>query len=266
MGARKLRGAPMMSVQSDSALAFAERTLDQLELSAVLFRRFLGVEPAEVLELTALGNGAPRVCYARGEAEMVAAMRAGDALRAHGVYVVANRLSDEYTVRRPCGRWGAASKRAADAHVAERRCVYFDLDAPRAPGTSATDAEKQPVYDAADAVEAWLAKRLGRACLGRGDSGNGLSVFIALQATPVSELATAKLKVLLQQVAAGFNKPGAVTVDTRVANPARLVPAFGTLKRKGPGSEGRPHRRTAFICRGTVERIPLKELIGVVGS
>lgn len=258
-----MSAAASSDVQSDGALAFAERTLDQLELSAVLFRRFLGVEPAEVLELTALGNGAPRVCYARGEAEMVAAMRAGDALRAHGVYVVANALTERFTNHRARAHWAPASKRAADLHVAARRCVYIDLDSVRAPGTSATDAEKRPVYDAADAVEAWLANRLGPACLGRGDSGNGLSLFIALEPTPVSELATAKLKELLGQVAAGFDRPGAVTVDTRVANAARLVPAFGTLKRKGICSAERPHRRTAFICRATVQRIPLKELIGV---
>ena len=45
-------------------------------------------------------------------------------------------------------------------------------------------------------------------------------------------------------------------IDRTVTDAKRLVPAFGTTKRKGaPGLEDRPHRQTAFLCAESIARV-----------
>jgi hypothetical protein len=61
------------------------------------------------------------------------------------------------------------------------------------------------------------------------------------------------------------NARNGIDVDTSVTDAKRLVPAFGTTKRKGAeGNPERPHRRTAFVCAPEVSRLSLAELEDLV--
>ncbi|MFZ8528425.1 hypothetical protein ACO1NJ_13970, partial [Staphylococcus aureus] len=68
------------------------------------------------------------------------------------------------------------------------------------------------------------------------------------------------LKELLAALHARF-ATSSVKIDCAVSDAKRLMPAFGTHKRKGvAGDPERPHRRTAFVCNDEVSRVPVSAL------
>ena len=96
--------------------------------------------------------------------------------------------------------------------------------------------------------------------MGRGDSGNGLSVFVALEPAVPTKDSTERIAKFLRALNARFGTDR-VKIDSTVGNPARLVPAFGTMKRKGQNTAARPWRQTYFACRAQVRRVPLEALV-----
>lgn len=248
--------APCTDVDDDDAL-------DELEVNARVFARFLEIADGEVTELTALpsGRGVPWVAHAHGTGELVRLVRDGEELTGtSGVYVVANVVHPGIGARYIPGRWHRGdSLRANDGEITQRRVVYVDLDSIRPRGISATDEEKRPVYDVADEIETFLETAIPQSAIGRGDSGNGLAIFIALEPTPVNTDTNKKIERFLKAMQAKF-QTDRVQIDTSVFNPARLVPMFGSTKRKGIHTKERPHRRTYFTCRGRVVRVPLEVL------
>jgi hypothetical protein len=145
--------------------------------------------------------------------------------------------------------------------VAQLRSVYIDFDAVRPRDISSTDAEKAAAKAIATAAKLQLTEYLGTEdCFGLGDSGNGYSLFIAIEPITPSKETTASVQRFLKAVATKFDG-GGVKVDPSVCNPARLCPAYGTLKRKGVNCEERPHRMTSFRCSENVTRIPLEGLL-----
>lgn len=238
------------------------REVDELELAALNWRRFAGVGPSELVELVAIGANGIRVAYAKGENEYLRLLRDAERLPGvAGVYQVANQLGNR--VRQLCrtGHWVTTARRASDAWVSERRVLPIDLDSMRPQGQSATDAEKASCYEAADKIETVLRRFVDPWAIGRGDSGNGIWLFIALQQVRCSKADDAQIAKLLKDLQTSFSSKHC-KVDTAVSNASRLVPAFGTLKRKGQQSNERPHRRTTFSCFGEVRRVRLVELFG----
>jgi hypothetical protein len=239
----------------------------EIELGATMFRRFLDVEQGEPVELVALPQqrGGLRVAYPRTLEETVRLMREGERLPgASGVYIVPNKIDPIIAERYPAGQWSVTTKergRAKAENVTARRALYVDLDAVRPDKAwSATDEEKRPCYDVADRVQEFLERAVGDLSpIGRGDSGNGLAIFVALQPTPVTEATTGRLSRLLEHLARKFNTKH-VDIDVKVFDPPRLCPAFGSLKTKRSNAE-RPNRRTYFSCRGWVRRVPLEALV-----
>ena len=77
---------------------------------------------------------------------------------------------------------------------------------------------------------------------------------------------TATVKGILSALSIAFAAPGA-EIDRTVTDAKRLVPAFGTTKRKGaPGVDDRPHRQTAFLCSESVARVRPADLEGVLAG
>jgi hypothetical protein len=233
-----------------------------LEVCAALFRRFMLVSPDDTVELTLFDSRKKvSVAYARSEADQVRLMREADARAdVSGVYTVFNRIHDGLYARIGDGRWVPFASRASDNDVTAVVAVYLDFDCVRPRDISSTDDEKRAAYDASFECEQFLSTAFGTDwCLGRGDSGNGYSLFVALDPIAPSDDTRKRIEKFLKAMASKFNTPR-VKVDSSVCNPARLCPAFGTRKRKGVDCESRPHRGTHFCCRGSVVRLPIEAL------
>jgi len=233
-----------------------------LDVTVALFRRFMLVVPDATVELTAFDSRKKvHVAYARSEADQVRLSREADARGdISGVYTVFNHVHDGLYARIGENRWVPFASRASDNDVTRIVAVYLDFDAQRPRDISSTDPEKRAAYDASLACEQFLAKELGGDdCIGRGDSGNGYSLFIALQPTVPAPDTRAKTDRFLKAMAKKFGTDRC-KVDTAVSNPARLCPAFGTRKRKGIDCKDRPHRGTYFSCRSEVRRVSIEAL------
>jgi hypothetical protein len=176
------------------------------------------------------------------------------------VYTCYNELHEGLHARHGEGRWLQGISRASDNDVTRIRAVYLDFDAERPRNISSSDREKRAAYEASFACERYLSSALGDDLpLGRGDSGNGYSLFIAIDPIPTSPDTRRRVELLLKAISLKFSVPG-VKVDTSVGNPARLCPAFGTQKKKGVDTPDRPHRPTYFSCRHIVRRVALEVL------
>jgi len=236
--------------------------------------RFLNPAPGERIELVLFGkHGGPSlVAFA---SSLKSAIRLADEQShnhfATGIYCVPNVVSTAFTSRRAADRWlTPKGNLATDADIAFRRVIYFDVDSVRPKDTNATDEEKRCARELACVVERslyrWVdSEGLDTGCIGGGSSGNGSSLFLAIEPVASTPRVTAAIAELLKHFGQQYQGHGAA-LDTCVSNPNRLVPLFGTMKRKGPDTEERPHRLTGFACRldpktGTVPRIPIEAVL-----
>ncbi|HET7543826.1 MAG TPA: hypothetical protein VFK05_28335 [Polyangiaceae bacterium] len=152
--------------------------------------------------------------------------------------------------------------RVGDNDIALRRAVYIDIDPIRPKGIGATEDEKRAAHDVCRRVEDLLLTVLrDESVLGRGDSGNGYFILIAVEPARISTESTARIRELLKRLAAAYDTDQ-VKIDTSVGNVARLMPAVGTWKRKGENTPERPHRQTSFSCGGSVRRVSLESVVG----
>jgi putative DNA primase/helicase len=230
--------------------------------------RWLGLvtAPGQVVELRALNVAMPggaRLTWSGFFADDLDTLadRALDlTAEADGVYVTLNPLDPSLLARR-YHRVEPARDTAADADVLRRRWLLVDADPVRKAGISATDAEKRAAWATAGAAFAWLA--------GRGwpdpvvaDSGNGYHLLYPLD-LPRDD--GGLVKRVLEALAARLDGP-AVRIDTKVANPGRIVKLYGTLARKGDPVRERPHRWTGVLAApqaiGVVTREQLEAVAG----
>ncbi len=236
----------------------------ELAVDIIAWRRFLDVGPNEPIELCALSpRGYPWVAYPTSLAAHLALAQRGTTIltNAIGVFTTVNSILPDITARYHSNRWCRADNgRVADSEILSRRAVYIDVDAERPRGISATCLEKQAALDVGAEVEERLVSALGRNCIARGDSGNGRSLFIAIEPRPVCDEDTARLKRFMEVLSRRYSRPG-VILDTTVFNAARLVPCFGTRKTKGANTLERPHRRTCLHVPARVERVPLGSFV-----
>jgi len=235
---------------------------NELEMSTVLIRYFLGITPDEFIELTALVDGKPRVWQCRTLEQHLEGLRLAHSLRGFsGAYMLVNGpVNPDLSARYEQCRWVWGRLRATDKDICERRGVYIDVDPIRVSGISATNGEHECARDVAWSVRDWLSPRLGQSCLGLGCSGNGFFVLIALEPTSSPSDSSPKIQRFLALLAKKFGTDR-VSIDTTVFNPARLMSCPGTWKRKGISTPDRPHRMTTFTCHASsVDRIALEAL------
>jgi hypothetical protein len=248
-----------------TAAAEIDRGLDHPEIAVSQWRRFFGFADTDPCELVVLlpGKRAPWVAYATNADQCVRLMREGEKIRGGtGVYMVPNEIHPAIVARYPANTWTPAdSGRVNDGEIVAVRCIYIDCDAERPKNISSTDTEKAAAYTLARAGEAFLVERLGDDWpLAFADSGNGYSVFLALAPFKPTKETSTKIERFLKALAARFDDVPGAKVDASVFNPARLCPAFGTVKTKGTDTPERPHRLTTFCCRPDVRRIPIEDL------
>jgi hypothetical protein len=237
------------------------------------FLRFLGHEDGDVIELQTLGvpnKYAPsnHFTHVRSVEKAIDALEYADERAPVGSYVLFNAVDPAVATRAASGRWHQAKRgeSTTDRDVRARRAVYIDVDAERTSGTSATDEELGHAVAKAADILVWLEERVPSAAIGAGHSGNGVSLFLALDDLPERPELALLVKALLAGLEHRFSDARA-KVDRSVSDAKRLCPAFGTTKRKGAaGIAERPHRRTAFVCADEVERLDEAAFAALVQS
>lgn len=179
---------------------------------------------------------------------------------ATAIYMMPNGLTPDLRAARTPGKWerGEAVK---DADITQRRVLCVDLDPRRRSGISSTNEEMYASAAVACSVHERLSAMLGAECLGYGHSGNGRHVLIGIANVPESvEMHDACVRILAALDV--LHSTDAVKVDQVLANAARILPAYGTTKRKGNSIEERPHRVSAFVGPSPEEqrRLTLEEI------
>lgn len=245
-----------------------------LEANLSRFLRFRGnAYPLELqaLDVTEGRYTSERYAHARTEEEAVTLAHAADeAGAAQGLYILVNDIDPAIATRAEPGRWHdmKKGKSTVDSEIRRRWALFVDVDWNRAKGTSTTETELAAALDRAmNHVAPILASVIGWEPIGVGHSGNGGSVFVALDGIPETPELAETIKTILacldvvcsdtevRRAPSGTRPPG-VHVDKSVSEAKRLCPCFGTVKRKGAaGVPERPHRRTAFVCAEHVRRL-----------
>jgi len=179
-----------------------------------------------------------------------------------GVYLIANPILSGVATRAAPGQWHDARKgeSTSDAEIARRSVLFIDVDARRPKGTSATDEEVAHTARVARSIYDQIATILGNdQPLALGASGNGRADLLALDHLDVAE-AGRRHQAILVALAAKYTDEH-VEIDRVVHDAKRLIPCWGTTKRKGaPGIPERPHRRSALICSDEVPRVSMADL------
>jgi len=248
---------------------------DDLETNFRRQLRFIGRAEGEWVEMRAIGvraqpNGG-RTTFDKKSAVVLTAYTddddvavqllkdADDSFDAVGLYVLPAAFDSAVLARgdRHCWRSGDTTK---DDDVTMTRCAYWDFDAERPGGgkVSATVRELQTAMRRAGAAYHLLAQVLCDSWpVALIMSGNGAQVHVRADLPPGTDL-VAKFVAL----GAALFDDNDVHVDPSMKNAARLVPACGSVKRKGSNApdipEPRVWRRTFIVCDDQVE--PLSEV------
>ncbi len=140
----------------------------------------------------------------------------------------------------------------------EKRCwLPIDIDSKAKGGQSATDEEIARTADVARKICEFLSSE-GWPAPFSGFSGNGNWLVYRID-LPNDQAAAMLVTAVLRALAYLFNE-GDVQVDPAVANAARIIPAFGTLKMKGEDTPERPHRYSEVLSNGAKEIVTRAQL------
>lgn len=263
--AAEVQGMPGAPLEQRLGIAQAEGLADNIRRQL----RFLG-QP-DVVELQALKvrrNASDsfersRAAHARGIDETIKLCEAADNWHANGIYLLTGTIKPGVETRHSApGSWFDVPKGGGttDGDVQARLILPIDFDAKRSAGTSATDEEMQRSVTVALAAWKFLTGALGgEQSLAYLHSGNGRQIHIALDNLPPEETKP-RIAGVLAGLGSIFNTEH-VVVDETLTDAKRILPACGTLKKKGaPNLPERPHRRTAIVTPPEVNRISYEEL------
>jgi hypothetical protein len=253
-----------------------ERRLTELQsfgLADNLRRQLTFLGPhGSVLEIQTLGHRRfatdnfpkTRAAHATSGEEVVRLCVESDEWLAQGTYLLLAHLKEGVETRHCSpGQWFDIPKAGGttDSDVESRLVLAIDFDVMRPTGTSATDDELKKAIQAA--LQAWqyLTGAFGtNACMAYVHSGNGRQIHLALDSLPNDE----KHKILMAGLLVGLDtllSTSHVKIDRKLFDAKRILPACGTVKKKGSaGVESRPHRRTAIVTPDVVQRLSYEHL------
>lgn len=170
-------------------------------------------------------------------------------VHSRGVYVVMNPF-DPSKIR------GSA---VDDQAVTVRRWLLIDVDPARPVDTNSSREELERATSTAFAIEAFLSES-GFPVPVRALSGNGAHLLYRVD-LPNDSDSLALVNGVLKYLSSEYSVAEKVSVDTTVGNAARITKLYGTLTRKGPSTEGRPHRMSKITRRPDVlEVVPVEAM------
>lgn len=163
---------------------------------------------------------------------------------AKGIYFTPNPVDPRLLARAEnrLRRMGKGDSSTTDGDIVRRRWLLVDADPKRPSGISATEAEH------AAAIE--KVRRIADTLAGQGwprpilaDSGNGAHALFSID-LPRDD--GGLVQRCLEALAAEFDDD-AVTIDTKVFNPARIWKLYGSRACKGDSTADRPHRMARIL-------------------
>lgn len=204
-----------------------------------------------------------RAIHVATSEQAVEACREADQWVLHGIYILPNVLNSGTETRHSApGAWYDLPKGATtDSDIACRLILAIDFDAQRPSGTSASDTELERSIHVALKAWKYLECAFGDAnAMAYLHSGNGRQIHLALDRLPNDDECKRFASAVLIGMASLFDTPE-VKVDKKLFDAKRILPACGTLKKKGAaGISDRPHRRTAIVTPDVVRRLRLDDL------
>lgn len=264
---------PTFSSETPDILEKLDRAVARgLEANARHLLEFLGEGTTELQILGYPDKYAPnRFAHPTSIDDAVRLLKLADGAGPTGCYVIANSPDPAVTTRMSRDTWHPSPKGVStkDAEILCRRVLFVDVDAKRITGTSATEAEFAHARAAGSKVYDYLATLVGENALAFGHSGNGISVLVALANIPETQELHEIVRGMIAAVAHRFEHEPGIEIDTTVTDAKRLIPAFGTTKRKGSRMvEERPHRATGIVVPEPrhLERVGLAGLKNVLGA
>ena len=140
---------------------------------------------------------------------------------------------------------GFMGKSVTDKDIAYRDLLLIDIDKVGHKGESSTDAELEAALLLSEQIADYLESEGWDEPI-RMMSGNGYHLYYLLGKLPNDEQTKALVEASLRELAAKFNND-VVGVDTVVFNASRITKVPGTIARKGPNTEERPHRMAVVL-------------------
>jgi hypothetical protein len=144
-----------------------------------------------------------------------------------GVYVTFNELHG-YVMSWGAGTIAKRDRSTTDADVKRLRHFMIDIDPVRPTGTNATDAEREAAQACAKAVYTYLFDLGWPRPVYTGSSGNGSVILCRVDLAPDD---AGLIDRVVRGIAERFSDDR-VTIDTAVANPARLIRLPGSVNAK----------------------------------
>ncbi len=180
---------------------------------------------------------------------------------AEGIFITLNPVNSDLKARAANRLQYGKPITTADVDVVRRRALLIDVDAKRPAGISATEEEMKAALTVRDTILQALAELGWPAPLAVTASGNGGGLLYRLD-LPNDEESLRLVEGVLQGLASTFNTD-LVSVDTTVANAARLTKVIGSVAAKGDHLPERPHRlaTATFNPDAAVVRVELLEAI-----
>lgn len=144
-----------------------------------------------------------------------------------------------------------------DADIESRRWLIIDIDHKGKGKQSATDEELAEVGVVANDIATYFSEQRWTSPM-LAMSGNGYYLLSHI-ALPNDDPSRELIRRALHGLNFAFGSEQ-IAVDESVANAARLVPLFGTMKCKGEDTPDRPHRRSQIIEAGSDDILSLQML------
>jgi AAA domain-containing protein len=204
----------------------AENGSHALDRTEVMRALSILIDPGSTFELRSLPSGRHRIC--QGQSLPAAVDAAWELSDDKGIYFCLNPL--------PFNQDHAAR----DRDILSRRWLLIDVDTQRPESESnATESEKCKSLETAGRILDYLTD-LGWPCPLVVDSGNGWHLLYRVD-LPADKLSQQLVKGVLAELGRQFDDAYA-KVDKNVHNASRICKLPGTWVRKGPDTQGRPHR------------------------
>jgi hypothetical protein len=240
--------------------------LDQVQAHFLALNR-----PREVREVRILGyilpSGYGEPATASGyfdNAEALATALDGIGSRhATGIYITQNPVDPDLLARARNRLQRRPKHTTTDADITCLSHLTFDFDPVRKAGISATDDELAQGLAVRDAFRHFVAEDLSwPEPVVSMMSGNGGQATWRID-LPATAESRALVAAVLNAASALFSTE-AVTVDTTLANPGRIVKLSGTAAAKGDPLPHRPHRQAHSEFRPEAETVSETHLRGLV--